>query len=312
MHNVRHFLRHRAVAITVAIGIGSSLALSTANATDNAAQTKYPIVLVHGATGFSSVMGVDYYYRIPAALRQSGATVYVASLSALNSSDVRGEQLLKQLKQWAAATGQSKFNLISHSQGGLDARYVQGVAPEMVVSVMTIATPHFFTPKQAQFLPLLNVVAKPMDGWGNLVAGLSGNSGLPQDTYGLTNMAEDLDTFNARFPAGKPAQQCGDGAEKVGNTYFYSVTGNRPSTNILDPLDLPTTAANLAMYKPDNLPSDGLVSVCAAHWGKMLRADYPWNHFDEINQFLGALGWNAPDPIAFYLQYASRLKTMGL
>ncbi len=79
------------------------------------ARTRYPIVLVHGFMGFSNILGVDYFYQVPADLRRSGATVYLAEVSQVNSSALRGEQLLKQLKQWAARDGVRKFNLIGHS-----------------------------------------------------------------------------------------------------------------------------------------------------------------------------------------------------
>ena len=41
------------------------------------------------AFGFDSVLGIDYFYGIPDALRQSGAKVYVAQVSAANSTEVR-------------------------------------------------------------------------------------------------------------------------------------------------------------------------------------------------------------------------------
>lgn len=50
-------------------------------------------------------------------------------MSSFNDNTVRGEQLLKQMKEWAAAKGYAKFNLVAHSQGGPTARYVHGVAP---------------------------------------------------------------------------------------------------------------------------------------------------------------------------------------
>ena len=44
-------------------------------------QTKYPIVLVHGLSGFDSVGGlIGYFHTIPYNLRRSGAKVYVLSL----------------------------------------------------------------------------------------------------------------------------------------------------------------------------------------------------------------------------------------
>lgn len=106
------------------------------------AKTKYPIVLVHGMAGFDAILGIDYFYQVPGDLRKNGATVLVASVSAFNDNDVRGEQLLRQLKEWAAAKGYRKFNLVAHSQGGPTARYVAGVAPDLVASVTSVGSPH--------------------------------------------------------------------------------------------------------------------------------------------------------------------------
>ena len=75
-----------------------SAAALPATAASNYAQTRYPIVLVHGLFGFDSVFGLDYFYGIPSNLRQSGAQVYVAQVSAANSTEVRGEQLLAQVR----------------------------------------------------------------------------------------------------------------------------------------------------------------------------------------------------------------------
>lgn len=133
---------------------------SQAAAASNTAQTRYPIVLVHGFMGFDDILGVDYFYQVPEDLRRNGATVYVAAVSQVNSSEARGEQLLKQMQQWAAR--------------------------------------------------------------------------------------------------------------------------------------------------------DGAIPVCAAHFGKVLRDDYPWNHIDEMNHVFGLIGKGAPYPVAFYRTQANRLKLKGL
>ena len=76
-------------------------------------QTKYPIVLVHGLFGFDKLGPVDYFYGVSDALRSGGAQVYVATVSAANSTEVRGEQLLSQVRQILAATGAAKVNLMA-------------------------------------------------------------------------------------------------------------------------------------------------------------------------------------------------------
>lgn len=55
-------------------------------------QTRYPIVLVHGLFGFDSLAGVEYFYGIPQSLTRDGSKVYVAQVSAANSTERRGEQ----------------------------------------------------------------------------------------------------------------------------------------------------------------------------------------------------------------------------
>jgi triacylglycerol lipase len=52
------------------------------------------------------------------ALTRDGAKVYVAQVSAAHSTEVRGEQLLAQVRNIMAVTGASKVNLMGHSHGG--------------------------------------------------------------------------------------------------------------------------------------------------------------------------------------------------
>lgn len=298
--------------LTLAVLVGSAL-INTAcyAAASTSAATKYPIVLVHGMAGFDAIMGIDYFYRVPAELRKNGATVLVASMSSFNDNDVRGEQLLKQMKAWAAAKGYTKFNIIAHSQGGPTARYVQGVAPDLVASITSVGSPHDLTAMQGNNAlgDLLTNYSKVVAAFGSVIGWASGSADLPQDPKALQAWAANTAAFNARFPAGKPVTYCGEGAEKVGDTYFYSVTGNQPATNSWDISD---AILKQAAASTPGVATDGLVPVCAAHWGKVLRDDYPWNHLDEINHVLGLIGKGAPDPVAFYVQQANRLKLKGL
>ncbi|CAH0351693.1 triacylglycerol lipase [Aquabacterium sp. CECT 9606] len=293
-----------ALSIALAAPMGAQAATTVAS---KEAQTRYPIVLVHGLMGFDSILGVDYWYQITDALRKSGATVLVAKVSAVNDNDVRGEQLLQQLKSWQAAKGYSKFNLIGHSQGGPTARYAAGVAPGLVASVTSVGSPHVIDTSLPPdgIMQLLSTQPGLFSSAGALIDWLSGSDKLPQDPAALAAWASDTAAFNARFPAGAPTQPCGQGPELASNgIHYYSATGNQAKTNAWDPLD--------GILKETTVPSDGLVTVCATHWGKVLRDDYPWNHLDEVNQTFGLIGKGAPDPVAFYVQQAARLKLKGL
>ncbi len=281
--------------------------LASVPAWASGAQTQYPIVLVHGMLQYNSLLGTDNFYGVPAALRQAGATVYVATLSTIETDEVRGEQLLRQLRQWAATGGHRRFNLIGHSQGGTTARYVAAVAPELIASVTTIGTPHELNGKGNVMALVTLAQQNPglFDNLGRLLQWLAGQHALPVATTEATAQYSDgLRAFNARFPAGQPTSPCGQGPEVVGSVRYYSATGNKAKTNPLDLTDL--------LHGDTTEPSDGFMPVCTTHWGKVLRDTYPWNHYDEINQLLGLIGLGAPDPLSFYVQQANRLKLQGL
>ncbi|TAK76709.1 MAG: triacylglycerol lipase [Aquabacterium sp.] len=305
MPTFRSLLAAAAVACTAALPATQALAQSTTTTSSTYAATKYPIVLVHGFMGFKDIFGVDYFYKVPDSLRKSGAKVYVAAVSEVNSSSVRGEQLLKQMREWAAKDGVKKFNLIGHSQGSPTIRYVAGVAPELVSSVTTMAGPVVITDAQAadsNIEKLITNYAGLVQFAGSFVAFVSGQWQLPQDASALKMKAE-LDDFATRFPAGVPATYCGEGAPLVGGIYYFSASGTGVKTNAWD-------ISDLAMQQVSE-PSDGAVIACGAHLGKVIRDDYPWNHIDEMNHVFGLLGKGAPDPVQWYLSQANRLKNLG-
>lgn len=294
-------------AAVLAVLLTTPALAATKLAASTEAQTRHPIVLVHGLFGFDDILGLDYWYKIPDDLRKNGATVLVAKVSALNDNDVRGEQLLQQLRQWQATKGYRKFNLIGHSQGGPTARYVAGVAPDLIASVTTVGSPHVLpeTGRDDLIGKLLTQYASVATFLGKSIDFLSGSAGLPADPAALKAWSENTAAFNTRFPAGAPTSPCGQGPELAANgVRYYSATGNVAKTNGWD-------IADLLMTEIDQ-PSDGLVLVCSAKWGQVLRDDYAWNHFDEINQVFGTLGKGAPSPVAFYRQQAARLKAKGL
>lgn len=107
----------------------------------------YPIVLAHGLFGTESyeIGGfevLDYWFGIAEAMEDEGAQVFVTSVSPIDSSYVRGPDLVSQIETILATTGAPKVHLIGHSQGGLDARYVSGMRPDLVRSVTTVSTPN--------------------------------------------------------------------------------------------------------------------------------------------------------------------------
>lgn len=295
---------------------GACLALWPSAQAAGYTQTRYPIVLVHGLFGFDSVLGVDYFYGIPQALRQGGAQVYVAQVSAANSTELRGEQLLAQVKTILALSGAQKVNLIGHSHGGPTTRYVAGVAPELVASVTSVAGVNRGS-RVADLVrgvaPAGSVTEKVANGAAKALADLitfaSGGKNLPQMPVAALDSLTTAGAarFNQRFGAGVPTSGCGDGAEQVDGVRYYSWTGHKTLTNLLDPSDLSLALTGLVFGEAN----DGLVSVCSSRLGKTIGT-YGQNHLDEVNQMLGLRDWLAADPVALFREQAHRLQGQGL
>jgi len=311
-------MKNRLIAMVFAIMGALLMALQPAAAATGYTQTKYPIVLVHGLFGFDSILGIDYWYGIPSALRSDGATVYVTQVSAANSTEVRGEQLLTQVKQILAITGAAKVNLIGHSHGGPTARYVAGVAPQLVASVSSVGGVNRgsdFADAVRGVLPdgspLTSTVSKLVDSTlVALIQGLSGNATLPANASAALTSLSTAGTaaFNAKFPAGVPKSGCTDGDAVVNGVRYYSWGGDKPYTNMLDPMD----AALLLTSAFFSSANDGLVSTCSMRLGKVIRVDYDMNHMDEVNQTMGLVNIFETNPVQLYRQHANRLKLAGV
>ncbi|MDQ8038213.1 MAG: triacylglycerol lipase [Pedobacter sp.] len=279
-------------------------------------QTKYPIVLAPGVLGFDKILGIEYFYGIPAALGSDGAKVYVTSASAFNTSEARGEQMLAQVQTILAISGAQKVNLIGHSHGGFSSRYVAAAIPTRVASVTAVGSPVKGTPVADL---VVQFTANPAI--GGLVGTVGNAFSKLISTLGGKNYNEDIlgsmaslstagaANFNARFPAGVPVSACGEGAYSANGQRFYSWGGTSLVTNILDPLDILFGTTSLAFA---GKASDGLVGQCSSHFGQVLRDDYSWNHGDEINHLLSLRGLFTTDPKSVYRDQANRLKTAGL
>lgn len=71
-------------------------------------------------------------------LARNGSTAFATRISPFNSSEIRGEQYVEQLKEVMAITGAKKLNLIGHSHGTHSVRYAAEGMPQHVASVMTV------------------------------------------------------------------------------------------------------------------------------------------------------------------------------
>ncbi|WP_338844717.1 triacylglycerol lipase [Massilia sp. W12] len=281
-------------------------------------ETRYPLVLVHGLFGFDNIGPVDYWYGVAPSLRSGGATVFTSQVSAANSTQVRGEQLLTEVKRIVAVSGKSKVNLIGHSHGGPTIRYVATVRPDLVASVTSIGGVNKGSAAADVLLGVAppgsisrDIISKVADGLAKLISFLSGGAGLPQNSLAA---AQSLSTagsakFNAAHPAGLPFSACGEGAYQVNGVSYFSWSGGQSYTNALDAIDPALALTGLVFGGAKN---DGLVSSCSSHLGRVIRDDYAMNHMDEVNHSLGIVHLFETNPLSIFRSHANRLQNQGL
>lgn len=279
-------------------------------------KTQYPIVLVHGISGFDNLGGlIGYFHTVPYNLRRSGAKVYVASVSAFNSSETRGQQLANYL----TSLPESKFNLIGHSQGSPTSRVAASLVPHKVASVTSVNGVNGGSKVADAVLGLLpessvsrSLVVRIADSLGELINFLSGDNN-PQAAL---QSAQTLSTpgtiaLNNALSNKGISGSCSSVDENVNingyNIKMFSWHGTAPLTNFLDVTDPAIGVLSLAFGSERN---DGLVSECSSKLGNVIYSRYHMNHVDAQNHLFGLRGWT--NPVSLYRSHANRLKNRGL
>jgi len=281
-------------------------------------ETRHPIVLVHGVTGFNTLGGlVNYFHTIPWNLERSGARVYNASVSFVNSSEERGQQLADYIN----TLNHAKVNLMVHSQGAPTSRVTASLIPERIASITSINGAN----KGSKVADVVRGIIPPgsyveggadaiANALGGLVNALSGANN-PQDGIAALETLSTPGTAslnNALGWKGINRNACAGTNEDVwinGNKIkFFSWTGRGVWTNIFDITD-PFLAVTSLAFGGER--SDGLVSVCSSMMGKVIGTHYDMNHIDAINHLFGARSlWT--NPVSLYRSQANRLKNRGL
>jgi len=107
---------------------------------------KYPVVLVHGIVAHDrEVAGYNVFWgRIPEILRESGVKVFFGGTDAWGGYESNAEILKTTIETVLLETNSEKVNIISHSKGGIDSRYLiwKYDFGDKIASLTTISTPH--------------------------------------------------------------------------------------------------------------------------------------------------------------------------
>lgn len=229
--------------------------LDTARVENAVCHTRYPVVMVHGIF-FRDWQYMNYWGRIPQALKRNGAQVYYGrQQSSLSVADSAAE-LKAELERVLQKTGAEKLNIVAHSKGGLDARYAiskMGMA-EYVASLTTINTPHRgcrFVDALLGGVPqwLLHVAEKRYNSLFHVLG-----DEKPDFLAGIRDLtAASCKRFNEEVP-------------DAPGVYYQSVMSKMYNhRSSFFPLNISYLLAK--HYEGEN---DGLVSVSSAVWGNFL------------------------------------------
>jgi pimeloyl-ACP methyl ester carboxylesterase len=261
--------------------------------------TRFPIVLVHGWTGFEAIGPLTYFFGVRQDLEQLGYPIAVAVLDPYNSVDIRGEQLVAFVANTLATTRSRKVNLFGHSQGGIDSRYVASAAGGgyggSIGAVITLGTPHFGTPftdialglipgpTEAVLVFLLNFLGAAQSQQSDVEASLY--------TLSETYMQGEFNRIHVDDPRVK----------------YYSWTGE----TCVAALGCQDAVDPLLLFSYDTIflvagANDGLVPTSSAVWGEYLGL-IPADHIDEIGQ-IGGLTDADYDHIGFFRDNARMLR----
>ncbi|ODQ80344.1 hypothetical protein BABINDRAFT_7784 [Babjeviella inositovora NRRL Y-12698] len=258
----------------------------------------------------SGLFYFDYWYGIREALEEQGSSVLTAKVPPFGTIAQRAARLNEfinaEMKDWRKEDKQEvyndeteasdsfkhekiKVNLVAHSMGGLDCRYLISKLKHgnyEVVSLTTVSTPHRGSP-MADYCMDFNKKLK------NVLF-------LPPSISQLTTAY--LEKFN----------------EKVLddlNVQYFSY-GSRFTPSWYNVFDIPWGIINKTAG--DN---DGMVPVASAKWGKYLGTLENVDHLDLINWTNGARrAWTTNilhqeekfNPVALYLDIADNLAREGL
>jgi triacylglycerol lipase len=277
--------------------------------------TRYPILLV---SGIDASPLFRYSDRILRTMTDAGGQrVSVATLPPYQPTRVRAPELWHRIEKVRAATGAAKVNLVCHSLGGLDCRYLVSegglhwdldVSAEKlasaVASITTIGTAHRGTRAADVLLGLSpdDERARLVDAFASLTEDVFGAASLEQDTDVRASLTALSTSDAARFE-----QEIVDAP----GVYYQSWAGySRPFgtataehdarvSDVCAPSDgspveridhdymaLPIAPFADVVGKTASgatAPNDGFVTVDSAKWGEF-RGCIPADHVEQLGQ----------------------------
>ena len=263
----------------------------------NVCKTKYPLVLVHGV-GFRDLKYINYWGRIPKELIRNGATVYYGNQEAWGTVEYNAQDIKNKILDIVKLTGCKKVNIIAHSKGGLDARYMVSKFEmgDYVASLTMVSSPH----RGCKFVDVVsNIPDKLYKGIARLF-----------DKYYrvLGDKNPDFYTASRQFST-YHSKKFNEEVKNVDGVYYQSY-----ATVVKNMFSDYVVTIPYILVKLTEGENDGLVSINSAKWGEfkgVLRNNHSRgiSHGDIID--LRREDYKGFDVIEKYVEVVSELKDKG-
>lgn len=275
---------------------------------------KYPVVLAHGLLGFAELKlagsylpPIHYWRGITEALTAHGTEVITATVPASGSIEERSAKLRENILERSEGR---PVNIIAHSMGGLDARYMISYAHRRrlqkqlrgndinVRALVTIATPHHGSAYADFLFDAIGPDRLPQlyDTWKRL-------TGLGTGAFEQLTTRYMEEEFNPKTP------------DDPGVKYFSYGAALTQKPPLLSPFH-----GSYGVLLREEGPNDGLVSVESAKWGTYKGTLEDVSHLDVIN-WTNRVRWtirrwmgeqNPFNAVAFYLEIVKMLEKEDL
>ena len=227
---------------------------------------KYPVVLMHGFGMLAALRRNGHMHEHAMHLRKRGIIAYAPNVPPYNPVPVRASIWRQRINHVLRETGAPKVNIIAHSMGGLDARYLISADEyhDRIASLVTISTPHHGS-SIASFL--LEQPGKLKE-WLSDVANWMG-----------TRVRNDVNAdFMKTVAELTPEYVCNEFNRRITDHpevkyWSYSAKAGKGTRTRISPFLQPL---NYILYSREGI-NDGFVSSESSRWGTycgMLEADH--------------------------------------
>jgi len=259
---------------------------------------RYPVVLMHGFGMLAIFLRGGHLHDEAIYLRLRGVCAYAPNVSPYHTIPVRAAMWKSRLEKILAETSADAVNLVAHSMGGLDARYMiskLGMS-DRVASLVTMSTPH-------RGSPVADIVLESperVQSWLSEAANWAGSSVLDGGSADFHQAVKDLspshvvNEFNVEVLDHEDVRY-----------WSYAGRAGKGTENGINPLLRPQ---NTLIYKREGV-NDGFVSVESAKWGDFLGV-VEADHAEQIGIDLTPSGSFVSTE--FYAGIATKLAEAGL